>query len=49
VITPADMPVSASIKVRTRRPAYRLAAAIPRSLEASTDFWAAWLIHSGGD
>jgi Uncharacterized protein conserved in bacteria (DUF2252) len=49
VITPADCPVGALIKVRTRRPAYRLAAEIPRSLEASTDFWAAWLIHSGGD
>ena len=41
VITPADRPVGALIKVRTRRPAYRFAAAMPRSLEASTDFWAA--------
>ncbi|HJV14047.1 MAG TPA: hypothetical protein VJ625_09155 [Propionibacteriaceae bacterium] len=49
VITPADIPVGPSINVRTRRPAYRLAAAMPRSLEASTDFCAAWLIHSGGD
>ena len=49
VITPADRPVGALIKVRTRRPAYRFAAAMPCSLEASTDFWAAWVIHSGGD
>src|SRR5215204_5821675 len=48
VITPADRPVGESTKVRTRRPAYRFAAAMPRSLDASTDFWAAWLIHSGG-
>jgi hypothetical protein len=48
VITPADNPVGALIKVRTRRPAYRLLAEIPCSLDASTDFWAAWLIHSGG-
>jgi hypothetical protein len=45
VITPADRPVRALVKVRTRRPAYRFAAAIPRSPEASTDFWAAWLIQ----
>jgi hypothetical protein len=36
VITPADRPVGASIKVRTRRPAYRFAAAIPCSLEATS-------------
>src|SRR5215212_3779629 len=41
VITPAEVPVAASTKVRTRRPAYRLAAAMPTSLEACTDFWAA--------
>ena len=49
VITPADRPVGALIKVRTRRPAYRFAAAMPRSLRRAPTSGLPGVIHSGGD